>query len=530
MAKKLLMVVVVLLMIAPAAAQDTSGTEEMPWWNDRVFYEIFVRSFQDSDGDGIGDLQGLISKLDYLNDGDPDTNTDLGITGIWLMPIMQSPTYHGYDVIDYMTIEEDYGTNEDFKQLIAEAHQRGIAVIVDLMLNHTSREHPWFQDSIQPGSARDSWYRWSATNPGYAGPWGQPVWHQAGGRYYYGIFWDGMPDLNLRNPAVTQAVYDVANFWLIDMGVDGFRLDAIKHLIEEDRKQESTQPTFDWLVKWNDYIDSLKPDALTVGEVFGGSGNLMKLYVPDGVDTVFEFGLADAMLRSANMGSARNIIGVQNQILSIYPPGQYAAFLTNHDQNRVMNFFGEDVNKAKVAASLLLTNPGVPFLYYGEEIGMIGLKPDECIRTPMQWEAEIAAAAFMSGKNCETNEASFNLAGQVDDPNSLFNHYRALIHFRNEHPALRVGSYTTVKNSDVRLYSFIRQSADETLLVLVNLSDEIVSDYVLEWANGTLEKGTVTVLMGEGEPVVPEISAGGFAGYTPLQEVAPYSTTVIQLS
>lgn len=531
MAKKIFFLFLLLTMIAPAAAQDAPGTDEMPWWNDRVFYEIFVRSFQDSDGDGNGDLQGIISKLDYLNDGDPNTDTDLGITGIWLMPIMQSPTYHGYDVIDYMTIEEDYGTNEDFRQLIEEAHERGIAVIVDLMLNHTSREHPWFADAIQPGSAHDSWYRWSATNPGYSGPWGQPVWHQAGGRYFYGVFWDGMPDLNLRNPAVTQAVYDVADFWLTDMGVDGFRLDAIKHLIEVDRQQESTEPTFAWLEDWNDHIDSVKPDALTVGEVFGGSGNVMKLYVPDGVDTTFEFGLADAMLRSANTSTARNIIGVQNQVLDIYPPGQYSTFLTNHDQNRVMNFLGGDIDKAKVTASLLLTSPGVPFLYYGEEIGMIGMKPDECIRTPMQWEAEIEIPAFMQGKNCFTNEGVNNLAGQVDDPDSLFNHYRALIHFRNAHPALRVGSYTSVESSDGRLYSFIRQTAYENLLVIINLSNQTVTDYTLALSESSVEAIAAGVMLGTGDAKAPELNeSGGFSGYTPLDTVEPSSVTIITLN
>ncbi|MEZ4666989.1 MAG: alpha-amylase family glycosyl hydrolase [Anaerolineae bacterium] len=160
-------------------AQDTTiptkGSLPTKWWNNRVFYEIFVRSFEDSDGDGVGDLRGVINKLDYLNDGDPETVDDLGITGIWLMPIMESPSYHGYDVTDYMTVEEDYGTNEDFKALVAEAHKRGIAVIVDMVLNHTSSQHPWFVDAQIPNSVHDTWYIWNDTDPKQIGPWGQRV-------------------------------------------------------------------------------------------------------------------------------------------------------------------------------------------------------------------------------------------------------------------------------------------------------------------------------------------------------------------
>jgi alpha-amylase len=530
-----LLVILFTLLIAPVTAsptaQELTGTDGLPWWNDRVFYEVFVRAFEDSDGDGNGDIPGLISKLDYLNDGDPSTDSDLGVTGIWLMPIMQSPSYHGYDVTDYEQIESDYGTNNDFKQLIAEAHQRGIAVIVDMVLNHTSNEHPWFIDSETPASAHDSWYRWSLTNPGYPGPWGAIAWHQAGNRYYYGVFWEGMPDLNLNNPAVTQAVYQVADFWLNDMGVDGFRLDAIKHLIEEGQKQESTPSTLRWLEKWNQHIDDVKPDAFTVGEVFGGSGSVLSLYVPDTVDTIFDFGIAGAILNSVQSRTATNITNVQNQVLDLYPPGQYAAFLTNHDQNRVMNGLNS-VDKNKIAASILLTQPGVPFVYYGEEIGMIGLKPDECIRTPFQWDETERTAPFMAGKNCRTNEAEFNLATQVDDPDSLFNHYRTLIHLRNDHSALRVGDITTVHSASTHVYSFIRHNATETLLVLANLSDESVSDYALTLETGSLaEVSTINLILGQGEPTAPTVNAaGGFDGYTPLPELAPYSTTVIQLS
>ena len=185
---------------APAAPLPTE-TDELPadedpmsWWNEVVFYEIFVRSFKDSDGDGIGDFQGIISQLDYLNDGDPSTMDDLGIGGIWLMPIMPSPSYHGYDVTNYQTVNPDYGTLGDFKQLLEECHQRGIHVVIDFVINHTSSEHPWFLSSQEPASGFRNWYVWEGKNPGRSGPWGQNAWYETNGYYYYAPFWSEMPD------------------------------------------------------------------------------------------------------------------------------------------------------------------------------------------------------------------------------------------------------------------------------------------------------------------------------------------------
>ncbi len=437
------------LLIAPVVAspvaQDTATTDGLPWWNNRVFYEVFVRAFQDSDGDGNGDLPGLISKLDYLNDGDPNTDTDLGVTGLWLMPVMQSTSYHGYDITDYEQIETDFGTNDDFKRLVAEAHKRGIAVIIDMVLNHTSSEHPWFIDAQTPGSTHDSWYIWSDKNPGYSGPWGESVWHKNGNRFFYGVFWEGQPDLNLNNPDVTAALYGITDFWLNDMGVDGFRLDAVKHLIEEGQIQEDTPETLQWLGQWNDHVESVKPDAFTVGEVSGSDSSILAEYAPSRVDTVFEFSLASAMLQAIQYRKAVKVSDVQQEVLNLYPPGQYAAFLTNHDQQRVMNLL-RSPDRAKVAASLLLTQPGVPFLYYGEEIGMIGSTPDECLRIPFQWDDTHREAPFMLGKGCKSNEDEYNLAAEQSDPNSLFSHYRILVHLRNDHPALRLGDFTLVNS------------------------------------------------------------------------------------
>lgn len=520
------------LAIFPAAADEYAGTDGMPWWNDRVFYEIFVRAFVDSDGNANGDFAGLTAQLDYLNDGDPATTTDLGITGVWLMPIMESTSYHGYDVTDYRNIESDFGSNEDFRAFMDAAHERGIAVIVDMVINHTARRHPWFIESAKGDNDFNTWYRWLPVDPGYLGPWGQPVWHQEGNRYFYGVFWDGMPDLNLRNLDVIAEIYDIADYWLNDLNVDGFRLDAIKHLVEEGRQQENTPETLTWLGEYNAHIKSVKPSAFTVGEIFGGAGPILGLYAPEHVDTTFDFGLAGTMINAARSGTATSMRNVQRQVIGQFPPGQYAAFLTNHDENRVMNELAENTDKMKVAASLLLTQPGVPFLYYGEEIGMIGLKPDECIRTPMQWTDSIPAPSYTAGKNCETNEATHNVAAQTDDPNSLLNHYRALIHLRNTHPALRVGGLTFVESASDNVYSMIRQSESETVLVVINLDDEPVTDYALSLESGTLSQGMgVSWMFGTGDLSSPSINAdGGFADYLPLAELPPHSTFIIQLS
>ncbi|MEZ4519401.1 MAG: alpha-amylase family glycosyl hydrolase, partial [Chloroflexota bacterium] len=420
--------------LPPPGPRKTADDGDLPWWNDRTFYEVFVRSFQDSDGDGIGDLQGLIDRLDYLNDGDPATTDDLGVTGIWLMPIAQSPSYHGYDVTDYFTIEEDYGTNEDFQRLLEEAHKRGIAVIVDLVMNHTSSEHPWFLDARRPGSPHESWYIWDTMPDFWFNPWGGVAWHQIGLRYYFGMFWEGMPDLNYRNGEVTDEMYDIIHFWLDDMAVDGFRLDAIRHLIEDGEVQANTPETHAWLQGFYNYVHDLNPDALTVGEVWDETAAVVP-YVGDEVDIAFEFQLAEAIIDSLLIRNNTAVYTAWEGILGQYPAGQYAPFLTNHDQDRIINQLRGDEAAAKVAAGLVLTSPGVPFIYYGEEIGMSGVKPDEQIRTPMQWGInEAGGPAFTSGEPWEplqANWATRTVESQVADPASLLSTYRTLIHLRN---------------------------------------------------------------------------------------------------
>lgn len=525
------------LLAAPAAAQSDPAPQSF-WWNDRVFYEIFVRSFYDSDGDGIGDLRGVVEKLDYLNDGDPATTTDLGVTGIWLMPINPAASYHGYDVTDYNSVSPSYGTLDDLRALLAAAHERGIAVIIDLVLNHTSTQHPWFLSSARREPEYDDWYVWLNANPGYGGPTGQRVWHSLGGRYYYGIFWSGMPDLNLRNPEVTAELEDISRFWLADVGVDGFRLDAIKHLVADGRLQENAPDTHAWLQAYNAFIDSVNPNALTVGEAWAASFTV-RPYVRDGeVDLAFSFDLATAMLDSASRGTSSAVAAIQQRDYDLFPPNQFASFLSNHDQDRVFNQVRGSAERARMAAAMLLTGPGVPFLYYGEEIGMQGQKPDERIRTPMQWDSTPVTAGFTSAAAPWQQIGpgapdGVNVAVQTGDPASLLSFYRDMIALRNANPALLRGSYTTVDCNARQLLTFLRQVDEQTVFVLMNLSDDTVAEPDCEARSSGL-RGALSagLLYGDALPAAPQAleDDGGFAGYQPLASVPPYSITIATLS
>ncbi len=487
---------------------------QVNWWDDAVFYEIFVRSFQDSDGDGVGDLNGLISRLDYLQ--------ELGITGLWLMPIAQSPSYHGYDVVDYYQVDEEYGTKEDFLRLMEEAHARDIRVIVDLVLNHTSREHPWFQEALQPTSEKRDWYVWADEK--------QQHWHQTDNGYYYGYFWEGMPDLDYRNPAVGAAMQDVTRFWLEEMQVDGFRLDAIKHLVEENGQIENTAATHEWLQSYHQFYKSVQPDALAVGEVWSYS-KLASTYVPNEVDLVFEFDLADAMLESALTGNKRRAQETLSEAIQLFPHGQFATFLANHDQTRTRSRLIKD-EQAKLAATIQLMTPGVPFIYYGEEIGMEGKKPDENLRRPMQWTGE-DGVGFTSGvpwnEPFEDYKERF-VAEQQNKGDSLLEHYRTLIRLRREHNALSVGEWIPLESEEKALYAFLRYDSNETFLVMMNLGKKELTDYTLKLKNGPFTTvNEAHILLGEGEFKQPTITEGGFEDYKPFDLLPAYSSWVIQL-
>jgi glycosidase len=513
---------------------EAAAEGDRPWWSDRVFYEVFVRSFQDSNGDGIGDIRGLIDRLGELG--------DLGITGLWLMPVAEAASYHGYDVIDYRAIEKDYGTADDFKALIDAAHDRGIAVVVDFVLNHTSIDHAWFQDSMTPGSEHADWYLWSDTKPSVARSDGTPVWHEApNGRFYYGYFWEGMPDLNLENADVQREIEDVADFWLDDMGVDGFRLDAAKHLIENGDQLENTPDTHEWLKTFRDGVHAGHPDALILGEVFD-STTISSGYVTDAsLDLTFDFGLGSATIISLNSRDAGSLAAALNEVAGAYPQDTLATFLTNHDQIRVMDQLGDEAESARLAAKLLLTGPGAPFIYYGEEIGMTGRKPDERIRTPMRWDDASPAAGFSAVEPWEAlsdDPATVNVATEAADPASLLSTYRDLIRLRTGHAALAQGDLVPVDAADRHVVAYLRTSGSDVVLVVANVDVQPVEAPSLSLDDGPL-CGTprASVLWADsagdaqGEMPTPAITAtGGFDGYVPLERLGPRELVVIELA
>ena len=512
---------------APAAPLPTE-TDELPadedpmsWWNEVVFYEIFVRSFKDSDGDGIGDFQGIISQLDYLNDGDPSTTDDLGIGGIWLMPIMPSPSYHGYDVTNYQTVNPDYGTLGDFKQLLEECHQRGIHVVIDFVINHTSSEHPWFLSSQEPASGFRNWYVWEGKNPGRTGPWGQNAWYETNGYYYYAPFWSEMPDLNYHEPMVTKAIYNASKFWL-DLGVDGFRVDAARYLFEEGVTQQDSKSSIAWFQDWRNYYLDIKPQAYTVGEVWTDTQIIAKYNEPTrGMQQYFMFDLAADILGGIYSPDPSRIMKSYLDTLEYFPDQQFATFLTNHDQQRVASYFGSRLQPQKLAAFIYLTGPGTPYLYYGEEIGMIGGKPDELIRKPMQWSAQ-ANAGFSDAEPWQELAKGWeetNVETESADPESLLNWYKALVNTRNQLPALQKGSYLPFISSCRRLYTVARVYEDQVVLVMANLGVQTMENCTISIEESPLA-GTWNVENVWGESPFGEIT---FADNGSLSEflVAP---------
>ena len=481
--------------VTQSAATPTEqvATEQTPepaqgWWNDIVFYEIFVRSFYDSNGDGIGDFRGIVEKLDYLNDGDPNTTTDLGISGIWLMPIFPSPSYHGYDVTDYQNVNPDYGTLQDFQDMVKACHERGIRVIIDFVVNHTSSEHPWFVSSKNKDSEYRNWYVWSDTKPSQPGPWGQNAWYQSGGSFYYAPFWSGMPDLNYKEPKVTQAMYDATKFWL-DLGVDGFRVDAARYLVEEGVTLQDSKGSIEWFQNWRNYYLGINPQTYTVGEVWTDTQIIAKYGQPTrGMQDYFMFDLAGDILGGIYSPDPSRIMASYLETLQYFPDQQFATFLTNHDQQRVASYFGSKLQRQQLAAFIYLTGPGTPYIYYGEEIGMTGNKPDERIRTPMQWSAE-PHAGFSSAAPWEplnTGWEELNVAAQDADPGSLLNWYRGLVNLRNQYPALQKGDYIPFTSSCRRLYTVARVEGDEVLLTVANLGVQTLENCTIALEGGEL--------------------------------------------
>ena len=476
----------------------------------RTYYELFVYSFYDSDGDGIGDLQGVLEKLDYLNDGDDATDTDLGINGIWLMPVMPSTTYHKYDTTDYEDIDPQYGTLEDFKELLAACHERGIRVILDLAMNHSSSRHSWFLQatkylkSLPEGAEPDAaecpyvdYYHFSREAQGGYAQMNGTDW------YYEARFWDGMPDLNLQSEAVRREFEQVADFWL-DLGVDGFRLDAVKEYVTG-----STEDNVEILSWFADYVHGKNSENYLVCECWTDQ-NTYAQYYKSGVDSMFDFAFADKSGIIANVVNgkasaasyAKNLEAEQTLYAQYNADYINAPFYTNHDMGRSTGYYAGENSAAqtKMGNALNLLMNGNAFLYYGEELGMKGSGKDENKRAPMYWSKDSSAEGMCKGPaDMEDFQMKFDsLKEQQEDPDSIYNYVKQVIKIRNQNPAIARGTTTYLEQySGEQCFALTRSigdSEDGTLLLLGNTSAEPVTIDLTGLAVGETPAEDLTLL------------------------------------
>ena len=531
-----------LLVAAVAAALFLAPLRAAPpaWWRDAVFYEIFVRSFADASagplaGDGIGDLQGLIDHLDYLNDGNPRSASDLGITALWLMPINPSPSYHGYDVTDYFAVNPQYGDTALFKRLVAEAHRRGIRVIIDFVPNHASARHPLFlrAAAAAPGSPDRQLFRFAPLPEELQGPWGTPVWHRTNGAFYYGLFSAEMPDWNFRDPAVTAHHRRFADYWLREIGIDGFRLDAVRYLFEDGGQQQDLPETKAWLRDFTAYCHSINPQSFVVGEVAAPTALTSDYLNQHALDSDFEFDFARATIWAVRDGLAGIYAQQLDRMRHAYAaPDDWSTFLSNHDQDRVASQLGGDERQLRFAAELFLTARGVPFIYYGEEIGMTGTKPDPEIRTPMQWTAA-PGAGFSPAPAWHAVNADYpriNVATESAAGDSLLALYRRLIRLREDSPALRHGEPVPVSTPAPNVYVAMRQADGEVVLVLANFNAEPVAQPGVSAGASALRAGWPVTDESGSVPVAALAPAadGSFQNWAPVAELPGESVTVIR--
>jgi alpha-amylase len=456
-------------------------------WPFGVKYEVFVMSFADGDGNGKGDFKGLTSKLDYFS--------DLGVNGLWLMPIMPSDTYHKYHVIDYKNIDPDYGTLEDFKKFVEEAHKRDIRIITDFVINHTGNMHPWF---LEAQKGKDNPYRdyyvWAKKDSIRKDLFKKAKsydsdnirkWHAVSGdtlaEHYYGYFNGLCPDLNLDNQKVKDEIVDIARFWLTEMKVDGFRMDAARHVFPDERAEDNHA----FWVWFKQEMEKIKPDVYLVGEVWSSS-EVVAPYLK-GLPSLFNFELGYAITDVARAGKdtihlVQRYKDIRDFYKSVTTDYLDATFVKNHDQTRILTELKLDVNKAKMTAAMLLTMPGTPYLYYGEEIGMLGDKlntyadqfgPDAFVREPFVWDEDKKDKMQTAWEQPQysTDKTVIPFSKQQGDKKSLFNFYKKLIQYRNSNAALTYGDIddSGIKTSEI--VSFIRKHEADESLVLHNVSD-----------------------------------------------------------
>ncbi|MEU3016361.1 MULTISPECIES: maltose alpha-D-glucosyltransferase [unclassified Nocardiopsis] len=505
---------------ATGPLMSTGGASDPHWFKHAVFYEVLARGFFDSNGDGTGDLTGLVRKLDYLQ--------WLGIDCMWLLPMYESPLRDGgYDISDYFKILPEFGTTADFVELLDEAHRRGIRVITDLVMNHTSDQHPWFKASREdPDGPFGDFYVWSDTDEPYdearvifvdteTSNW---TYDEARGQYYWHRFFSHQPDLNFENPAVQEAILEVLRYWL-DLGIDGFRLDAVPYLYErEGTNCENLKETHEFLKRVRAEVDRLYPDRVLLSEANQWPSEVVDYFgdFASGGDEChmnFHFPLMPRMFMAVRQEQRFPISEILAQTPEIPRNCQWAIFLRNHDEltlemvtdeerdymyseyakeprmranvgirRRLAPLLDNDRNQIQLFTALLLSLPGSPVLYYGDEIGMgdnIWLGDRDAVRTPMQWSSD-RNAGFSKGDPARLylplimdpvyGYQAVNVESQRENPGSLLNWTRRMIQIRKRHPVFGTGAFTELDATNPSVLAFIREHGDDRMLCVNNLS------------------------------------------------------------
>lgn len=475
--------------------------------NNRVYYEIFVGAFSDSNNDKMGDLRGVINRLDYLNDGDPSSGKSLGIEGIWLMPIMRSPSYHKYDVIDYKTIDPAYGTLEDFKELTKEASARGIDVIIDLVLNHTSSYHDWFRTArkaVNDGDMTNKYIEYYTLVTEAQKVPGRRYFSFAKDLFYEGNFSDNMPELNMDSELVKAEIVEIIKFWF-DLGVAGFRLDATKYIYFNETRRN--------VEFWNWFMDEvrkIKPDAYVVGETWS-SDILMAPYYE--AFSNFDFGMAQSMgaIAAAAKGYdsvnsyVRYLNSYRNMVSKINPNAIMTPFISNHDQNRAAGYLSIEDHVMHMAATLYIWSYGTPFMYYGEEIGLLGSRGNENTdanrRLKMLWGDNDSVGNPIGATFDDARQINGTVRSQLRDDESLLNHYKKIIMLRNANPEIARGSYTPIVfESYYSFGGFISTYNNSSVGVFHNTGEDIITidlslytDHKFSVVRGYAGKGKATL-------------------------------------
>ncbi len=461
-----------------AVINDTGLISAKNNGNARVYYQIFVGSFSDSNGDGIGDLRGIINRFDYLNDGDPNSGLSLGVEGIWLSPIFSSPSYHKYDATNYYKIDPAFGTMEDLQELIDLCHTRNVQIILDLVINHSSRSNKWFQNFVDAhvnGNSENEYYDYySWVDQKKNGVTYNII--NGTSQYYECNFSTDMPELNFDNPAVRQAMVDLAKFYL-DMGVDGFRFDAAKYIYygDEPRNVEF----WEWYLA---ELRAIKPDIYTVAEVWSADNAVVPYYSST---DCFNFTMSQADGRVAVTAAGGNVNAytqyIQSYLEQIQEKRQDAmlmTFIANHDMDRAAGYLTVASGRAHMAANLSILTPGSPFIYYGEEIGMLGSRggsnTDANRRLAMLW-GDGDTVRNPIGTNYGAQQSNGTVAEQQPNGMSLYNHYKKLIMIRNANPEIAYGTFQAVEGTGSKVGGFLSTYDGKTVMVLHNTTTKAVT-------------------------------------------------------